>query len=193
MAEFEEQGLIKKIQQKSGIDSLDGREKRVLLGGIIFVLCFFVLQLVIIPLLDVRTNLETSIEKKSRELEEIKQLKGEYRRLKVQEGGIQAMIAERSPGFTLFTFLDKQVTEAQVKKQIKYMKPSTEEGDDNLNESMVEMKLQRITLNALVSFIMLVESEENVVSIRRISVQESGNEQGYLDVILQIITFELKG
>lgn len=193
MAEFEEQSLIKKIQQKSGIDSLDGREKRVLLGGIIFVLCFFVLQLVIIPLLDVRTNLETSIEKKSRELEEIKQLKGEYRRLKVQEGGIQAMIAERSPGFTLFTFLDKQVTEAQVKKQIKYMKPSTEEGDDNLNESMVEMKLQRITLNALVSFIMLVESEENVVSIRRISVQESGNEQGYLDVILQIITFELKG
>ena len=70
---------------------------------------------------------------------------------------------------------------------------ATEEGDDNLNESMVEMKLQRITLNALVSFIMLVESEENVVSIRRISVQESGNEQGYLDVILQIITFELKG
>ncbi len=193
MDEFEKQGLIKKIQQKSGFDSLDGREKRVLLGGAIFVLSFFVLQLVILPLLDVRTDLETSIEKKSSELEKIKQLKGEYQRLKVQEGGIQAMIADRSPGFTLFTFLDKQVTEAQVKKQIKYMKPSTEEGDDNLNESMVEMKLQRITLNALVSFIMLVESEENVVSIRRISVQESGNEQGYLDVILQIITFELKG
>ena len=193
MGEFEKQSLIKKIQQKSGIDSLDSREKRVLLGGVIFVLCFFVLQLVILPLLDVRTDLETSIEKKSRELEKIEQLKGEYQRLKVQEGGIQAMIADRSPGFTLFTFLDKQVTEAQVKKQIKYMKPSTEEGDDNLNESMVEMKLQRITLKALVSFIMLVESEENVVSIRRISVQESGNEQGYLDVILQIITFELKG
>ena len=192
MSEFEKQGLINKIQQKSGIDSLDGREKRVLLGGIIFVLCFFVFQLVISPLLDVRTNLEASIEKKSRELEKIKQLKGEYQRLKVQEGGIQAMIADRSPGFTLFTFLDKQVTEAQVKKQIKYMKPSTEEGDDNLNESMVEMKLQRITLKALISFIMLVESEEKVVSIRRISVQESGNEQGYLDVILQIITFELK-
>lgn len=193
MGEFEKQNLIKKIQQKSGIDSLDSREKRVLLGGVIFVLCFFVLQLVILPLLDVRTDLETSIEKKSRELEKIEQLKGEYQRLKEQEGGIQAMIADRSPGFTLFTFLDKQVTEAQVKKQIKYMKPSTEEGDDNLNESMVEMKLQRITLKALVSFIMLVESEENVVLIRRISVQESGNEQGYLDVILQIITFELKG
>ena len=100
---------------------------------------------------------------------------------------------ERSPGFTLFTFLDKQVTKAQVKKQIKYMKPSTLEGNDNLGESMVEMKLQRTTLKDLVSFLLLVESEENVVSIRRISIQESGKEQGYLDVILQIRTFELKG
>jgi len=193
MGEFEKQSLIEKIRQKSGIDGLDDREKRVLLGGIVFVLCFFVLQLVIMPLWEARTNLETSIERKTAELEKIEQLQLEYQQLKVQEGGIQARIVERSPGFTLFTFLDKQVTEAQVKKQIKYMKPSTEEGDDNLNESMVEMKLQRITLKALISFIMLVESEEKVVSIRRISVQESGNEQGYLDVILQIITFELKG
>jgi len=73
------------------------------------------------------------------------------------------------------------------------MKPSTMEGDDNLNESTVEMKLQRTTLKELVSFILLVESEENVVSIRRISIQESGGEQGYLDVILQIRTFELEG
>ena len=193
MGEFEKQSLIEKIRQKSGIDGLDDREKTVLLGGIVFVLCFFVLQIVIMPLWEARTNLETSIERKTVELEKIEQLQVEYQQLKVQEGGIQARIAERSPGFTLFTFLDKQVTKAKVKKQIKYMKPSTEEGDDNINESMVEMKLQRITLKALVSFIMLVESEENVVSIRRISVQESGNEQGYLDVVLQIITYELKG
>jgi len=193
MAEFEKQGPIKKILQKTGIDSLDQREKRVLLGGGIFLLCFFVLQLVILPLWEVRSSLQTSIEHKSRELEKIEQLKSEYQQLKLQEGGIEARIADRPPGFTLFTFLDKQATKAQVKKQIKYMKPSTEEGDGNLQESMVEMKLQKITLKSLISYIRLVESEENVVSIRRISIQQSGNEQGYLDVILQITTFELKG
>ena len=193
MAEFEKQGRMKKILQKVGVDSLDEREKRVLLGGGIFLLCFFVLQLVILPLWEVRSGLLTSIERKSSELEKIEQLQDEYQQLKLQEGGIEARIAGRSPGFTLFTFLDKQATKTQVKKQIKYMKPSTEERDGNLQESMVEMKLQKITLKSLVSYIRLVESEKNVVSIRRVSIQQSGNEQGYLDVILQITTFELKG
>ena len=193
MGAFYKQDLIKKIRHKLGIDNLDARERRVLLGGILFVLCFFVFQLVIMPFWNVRTNLELSIARKSAELVKIRQLQEEYQQLKVQEGGIRAKIMKRSPGFTLFTFLDKQVTKAQVKKQIKYMKPSTLEGNDNLGESMVEMKLQRTTLKDLVSFLLLVESEENVVSIRRISIQESGKEQGYLDVILQIRTFELKG
>lgn len=72
------------------------------------------------------------------------------------------------------------------------MKPSTVDGDE-LNEAMVEMKLQQITLAALVEFIRLVESEENVVFIRRFSIQESGETQGYFDSILQIVTFEKKG
>lgn len=185
--------LTKKIRDKLGVDNLDARERRVLLGGTLFVLCFFVVQLVIVPFWSARANLEASIQKRGDELAKMKKMQEEYQQLKVQEGGIREKIMKRSPGFTLFTFLDKQVTKAEVKKQIKYMKPSTQEGDDNLNESVVEMKLQRTTLKDLVSFILLVESEENVVSIRRISIQESGKEQGYLDVIMQIRTFELKG
>ena len=73
------------------------------------------------------------------------------------------------------------------------MKPSTSEVDDILDETMVEMKLQQVTLEALVNFLRLVESEENVVFIRRLSIQESGDKQGYLDSIMQIVTFEVKG
>lgn len=192
MSIFFKKSLLKNIRRKSGLDSLDAREKRVLLGGCVFILCFAVLQLVILPFWNSRANIETSIERKRGELIKIKQLQKEYQQLKEQEGGIQARIKQRPTGFTLFTFLDKQAAKAQVKKQIKYMKPSIQEGDDNLNESMVEIKLQRTTLKDIVAFILLVESEENVVSIRRISIQENGKEQGYLDVILQIITFELK-
>jgi hypothetical protein len=112
--------------------------------------------------------------------------------LKSEEGTIQARINERGAGFTLFTFLDQQANKAKVKKQIMYMKPSMLDGDE-LNEAMVEMKLQQITLVALVEFVRLVESEENVVFIRRFSIQESGDAQGYFDVILQIVTFEKKG
>ena len=184
--------VLKDIWDKSGIEKLDSRERWVLFGGIGFVLCFLLLQLVIVPVLDARSNLEKSIARKKQELTKIRGLQQEYYSLKSEEGTMQARINQRGAGFTLFTFLDRQANEAKVKKQIKYMKPSTVDGDE-LNEAMVEMKLQQITLTALVEFIRLVESEENVVFIRRFSLQESGDTQGYFDSILQIVTFEKKG
>ncbi len=192
MISLSDNTFFKKIWEKSGIEKLNSRERWVVFGGLGFVFCFLVLQLVILPAVDARSQLEKSISRKKQELKEIKELQQEYRALKSEEGTIQARIDQRGSGFTLFTFLDKQANEAKVKKQIKYMKPSTVEGDE-LNEAMVEMKLQQIALNDLVSFLRLVESEKNVVFIRRFSLQESGDAQGYFDSILQIVTFEKKG
>jgi hypothetical protein len=184
--------LLKSIWQKSGIENLNSRERWVVFGGIGFVFCFAVLQLVIIPVFDARSNLEKSIARKKQELIEIRMLQQEYYTLKSEAGTIQARINQRGAGFTLFTFLDQQANEAKVKKQIMYMKPSTVAGDD-LNETMVEMKLQQIPLADLVGFLRLVESEKNIVFIRRFSIQESGDKQGYFDSVLQIVTFEKKG
>jgi hypothetical protein len=192
MASWLNHNLFKRVWDKSGIETLSTREKWVVWGGIIFVVCFTVLQLAIVPFLDARTRLQESIIRKTQELKAIKELRQEYQELKNEEGTVQARIAQRSAGFTLFTFLDQQAEKAKVKKQIKYMKPSKAEGYAHFDETMVEMKLQQTTLEALVEFMRLVESEKNVVFIRRTSIQESGNEQGYLDAILQIVTFEKK-
>ena len=192
MASWFNKNLLQDIRRKSGIDKLNNREKWVLFGGIGFVLCFLVVQLVVVPVIDTRNTLQKSIARKKQELVEIKNLQQEYRTLKSREGTIQARINQRGPGFTLFTFLDQQANVAKVKKQIKYMKPSTVDGDE-LNEAMVEMKLQQITLSDLVGFIRLIESEKDVVFIKRFSIQESGDTQGFFDAILQIVTFEKKG
>ncbi len=70
---------------------------------------------------------------------------------------------------------------------------ATVEGDEDLQESIVEMKLQQISLKQLVDFLKLIESPEKVVSVKRISIQESGKEKGLLEVILQIVTFVNNG
>jgi hypothetical protein len=192
MVSWVNNNLLRNIWRKSGIEKLSSRERWVLFGGVGFVFCFSVLQLIIMPVLDAQSNLEKSIARKKQELVEIRMLQQDYYALKNEEGTIQARINQRGSGFSLFTFLDRQAAEAKVKKQLQYMKPSTIEGNE-LNEAMVEMKLQRITLADLVEFLRLVESEENVVFIRRFTIQESGDEQGYFDSILQIVTFMKKG
>ncbi len=192
MTSWFKKSLLQDIRHKSGIDKLSSREKWVLFGGVGFVLCFLLVQLVVVPVIDVRNTLQKSIARKKQELIEIKNLQQEYRTLKSREGTIQARINQRAAGFTLFTFLDQQANVAKVKKQIKYMKPSTIDGDA-LNEAMVEMKLQQITLGDLIGFVRLIESEKDVVFIKRFSIQESGDTQGFFDAILQVVTFEKKG
>ena len=183
---------LSKIRKISGIDSLTARERWVLFAGLAFTLCFLAFQLVVAPFFEARATLQQAVERKKQELVKIKELQQEYRTLRKAEGDVKARIAEREPGFALFTFIDRQAEKARVKKQISYIKPSTSTGatGEALPETSVELKLQQITLEALVNFLLLVESEKDVVFIRRISIQENGNGQGYLDAILQIVTFE---
>lgn len=183
---------LQNIWEKSGINNLESREKLFLLGGVAFLIFFILIRFTIIPAMSAKNRLKNATERKQQELITIKELQQEYFILKKEEGTIQAMINQRGRGFSLFTFLDQQAERVQVKKQIQYMKPSVTEGEDSLNETMVEMKFQLISLEALVGFLRLIESKENVVFVKRISIQENGTEQGLLDAILQIVTFEEK-
>ena len=70
------------------------------------------------------------------------------------------------------------------------MKPSDSQGTGPYKESMVEMKLEGITLNQLVGYLYRIESPENIISIKRISITENKKESGYLDTILQVLTFQ---
>ena len=177
------------IREKSGYDQLDSRQRILLLCAVIFLLLFLAFQLAVSPFLDARERLRNTVHKKQEDLQQIQKLRQEYLLVKKQEGGIKDRLAKRPPGFALFSFVDQQAEQAQVKGKILSMKPSLLEGDGLFRESLVELKLQEITLEELVGFLKLLESKDNVVSLRRISIQESGKEQAHLDVLMQIVTF----
>ncbi|WP_167495709.1 MULTISPECIES: type II secretion system protein GspM [Desulfosediminicola] len=177
------------IKDKAGIDQLSSREKLALALGVVVIVSLAVYQLAISPYLESRARLINSIERKKQELVQMQMMQQEYLELRKEEGGIKANLSKRPANFTLFTFIDQQAELSQVKEKINYMKPSVIAGDGELDESVVELKLQSVTLERLVEFIKQTESEQNVVSIRRISIQTSAREEGYLDVILQIATF----
>lgn len=177
------------IREKSGYDQLDSRQRILLFCAVIFLLLFLAFQLAVSPFLDARQRLRNTVHKKQEDLQQIQKLRQEYLLVKKQEGGIKDRLAKRPPGFALFSFVDQQAEQAQVKGKVLSMKPSLLEGDGPFRESLVELKLQEVTLEELVGFLKLLESRDNVVSLRRISIQESGKEQGHLDVLMQIVTF----
>jgi len=177
---------------KTGYNKLEKREKRVVMAGAIFIVCFALFHFTVSPLLQARQQTQKALIQKKEDIKKIRQLQEEYRHRQNQAVNIQNRLQKRSPSFTLFSFIEERATKAKVKQQINSMTPSTSEGDGPLQESRVDLKLEKISLAQLVDFLQQVESTDDVVAIKRISIQENSKEEGLLDVVMQIITFTKK-
>lgn len=149
----------------------------------------FLLQFAVFPIIDSRDRYMRGIAAKQEALDRVAVLSSEYEAYRADSLGIKQRLARRPAGFTLFSFLEKAAGETDIKNHIKYMKPSAAAGKGPFNESLVEMKLEGITLKQLTGYLQRIESPEDIVSIRRISIQVSKNEAGYLDAVLQVLTY----
>jgi general secretion pathway protein M len=165
------------------------REKYLISLAVIVITLALVTQLVIMPFVDKREQYNSNVSVKQKNLQEMINLRQEY--LVLQQGSdiLAQRLAGRSGSFTLFSFLEKAAGDAGVKENIKYMKPSASTGKGPFKESLVEMKLERITLGQMVGYLKLIESPDKLVSIKRISIQSNKKETQYLDAILQVLTF----
>jgi len=166
------------------------REKRLISVAACCVAIFLVFQFLIFPFFENRRRIQRGLKVKEKGLEEIVKLRGEYQAYQKGTQGIQQTIAGRHKGFTLFSFLEKAAGEAEVKAHIKSMKPSISSGTGPYKESMVEMKLEAITLQQLVGYLYRIESPDDIVNIKRISISQNKKAEGYLDAILQVVTFQ---
>jgi general secretion pathway protein M len=155
-----------------------------------FIALFIVIQYLIAPFFEKRERLQKGIKAKEAGLAEIVRLSTEYRSVKSGSQGMQKLLTDREKGFTLFAFLERAAGETGVKERIKYMKPSSSKGTGPYKESMVEMKLEGITLNQLAGYLYRVESPEKAIVIKRISIKENVREAGSLEAVLQAVTYD---
>jgi len=166
------------------------REKLLVSAAASLITILFLFQFLINPFFETRRRLQRGVRAKEDSLNEIVRLSTEYEKYRRDSQGITQILAGREQGFTLFSFLEKEAGDAEVKTYIKYMKPSTSGGGGSYKESLVEMKLEAITLQQLVGYFYRIESPEKGVSIKRISIKENKKKSDYIDTILQVVTFQ---
>ena len=165
------------------------REKYFVSTAALFIAIFFLLQFLIAPFFENRRRVQRGVRAKEDGLKEIVGLSSEYHRYQRGSQDMKQILARRKKGFTLFSFLEEAAGDAEVKAHIKYMKPSTSAATGPYKESLVEMKLEAVTLKQLIGYLSKIESPDNVVSIKRITINENKRKSGYLDAILHVLTF----
>jgi len=171
---------------------LNKREKYAIYVAAGFLGLFIVLQFVVFPMIDKRDRLTKTLQVKLKTIEEMLALKSEYDTIVKQADLSKVRFANRKKGFTLFSFLDELAGDTGIKNNITYMKPSTSaQKDSALKISLVEMKLQAVTLRQLTAYLYRVETSANIVFIKRISVSKTDRPAGSVNAILQVETYEI--
>ena len=166
------------------------RDRIALIVGGASLFLFLVIQFGVFPLFDHRDRLKRGIAHREKALIEMRDLQRSYQKLHGKANALVQQLTDRSRDFSLFSFLEKMAALTGVKKRIAYMKPSETADEGPLKEQLVEMKLQAVGLQELVSFLRRIESPENVVALKRISIQKNKKEKGALDVIMQVISLK---
>jgi len=165
------------------------REKYLIALAVTVVAAALIIQLVIMPFFDRLERYRNNVSVKQENLEQMVALRREYLLLQQDSDTLAQRLTMRPKSFTLFSFLEKAAGDSGVKGNIKSMKPSASIGKGPFKESLVEMKLEKVTLGQMVGYLKLIESPENLVSIKRISIQSNKKETQFLDVVLQVLTF----
>ncbi len=168
--------------------SLRQNDQRALTILIITLVLFAVMQFILFPLLAERKQLERKIQSKKDGLVQMQTMQEQISRLSHTSNNLEQLVAARPADFSLFAFLEEKCAEVQVKDNISYMKPSDPTGEGAVQQIMVEMKLKAIRLNLLVAFLERVESADDIVALKRISIQVNKKDIGALDVIMQVIS-----
>jgi general secretion pathway protein M len=171
--------------------NLNKREKAAVYAACVFVAFFILIQFVISPVFERRNELRERLTAKENILAEMNKLQDEYfvmqKKMEISRQGF----ARRPSGFTLFSFLDKLAGETGVKNRISYMKPSSiSEENSDVKLSRVEMKLQEININDLVSYLYGIENSENMVVVRRLSITKASQGNALLSAVIQVETIE---
>jgi general secretion pathway protein M len=169
---------------------LNQREKIAVGIGAGALFLFILFQFIIFPLTDGRDNLTKRLSSREKAVTEMRVMRERYQKFTEQSGSLASQLAQREPGFSLFSFLEKGAADSDVKDQIAYMKPSDSVESDQIKQSQVEMKLQAVSLQQLIMFLEQVESPEQLVGIDRITIQDNTAEEGTLDVTLQMASVD---
>jgi general secretion pathway protein M len=174
------------------LKNLNRRERYgvMLAAGVIVI--FLIAVFIIEPFLSRSANMKNSLQAKADMLVEMQRMQSEYNSLTQQATMSISHFQRRPKGFTLYSFMDRLAGESGIKDRISYMKPSkTAQKNSPYKISRVEMKLDEITLEQLANYLYGVETSQNMVQIKKISISKKDREQGLLTAVLQVETVEI--
>jgi general secretion pathway protein M len=166
------------------------REKYIVAISVSVLSVFLIVSFLVFPFFKAKERLKKGIIAKEAEMKEIATLGTVYKEYQKSANEISGAVARRGKGFTLMTYLDNAAGDTELKDFVKNVNPSPLKGTGPFKESDVEIKLEGINPDQMVKYLYRVEKPDDMIFIKRITVTDNKKQEGYLDLTMQVMTFE---
>ncbi len=143
---------------------LESKDKKTLIIGGSIAAAILLYAFVLSPFMEDLGRKRDLIPKKQRDLEDMKKLRDEYGEIQKQLQLVQDAAAKRGP---LLTEIENITKRANLNSKIVSLKPQPGAQTDGFKESIVEIKLDNITLYDVVNYVYLLEKA--TVRVRKLS------------------------
>jgi len=152
----------------------------ILVGGL--VLFTFAVK----PAIERTKTLRRVISEKQDELQKLRSRSNEYIFLRDSLDNLRTKAASQEEGFELLPFLESLIREHGLAKKVATMKQQILQLGPSHSETIVEVRLENLTLRQLVDFIRKVESSKVLARIKSLYIKKNLTNTDLLDSVVEI-------
>jgi type II secretory pathway component PulM len=168
--------------------NLTQREKRFVAAGAVIFGLIVVFQFFIRPAIRKVKTLRRVVSDKQQVLGELRAKSEQYKTISRELEKVRLEIGRQPEERKILSFVERIQKESGLMQKVVYMKPSTVTVDNIYERITIEVKLQSITLDQLIQFLLKIESSELAIGIRTLDIKRGIQNLNLLDTTVQLVS-----
>ncbi len=168
--------------------NLTQREKQIIAAGAVLFGLIVAFRVFVRPAISRVRTLKRVLSDKRQVLGELLTKSQEYNAISRELEKIRLEIQRQPEERKILSFVERIQKDCGLMQKVVYMKPSTMTVNDVYEQITIEIKLQSITLDQLIQFLLKIESSELTIGIRTLEIKRGLRDSGLLDTTIQLVS-----
>lgn len=168
------------------LDRLAPRERVMVIAAAAATLLLVLWLGVLEPLAASLSRLDRDVTRARGDAASIGELVARYRALRTEVDALERAASADQGGASLFAQLESISVPIAGRERIISMNPSTRTVGNGLQEEMVEMRIEGITMRALVSLLYSIENRDPPMNVERLAVKRQYKDQSRVDATVVV-------
>lgn len=165
--------------------NLSPRDRQVLIGGGVIVFFLLLVFGLITPLADMLNSMDSRFTKKQEQVEKARLLQAEVAQVKMQLAQLGRK-TDRRQEMSLFALIEKSSEQLGFRDNLVSMRPQSPSRREGFRVEAVDLRLEKIRFDQLVSLLKAFDSAETLLNVRQLKIKKRFDDPALVDVNLQV-------